>query len=271
MNRLAARIATGVALAAVAIYLVALGALVFEQRRLIYIPNTVETPPASVGLPQAQVLHVATEDGQTLLAWYIPPAPGKPLLLYFHGNANGLEARNVRFQNLVATGDGLLAVEYRGFAGSTGSPTEAGLLLDAEAAYAQALKLGTPPGRIVVIGESLGTGVAVALAANHPVPALVLDSPYSSVADVAAARYWMFPVRLLLLDAFRSDLRIGHVTAPVIMFHGTADTVIPIRFGETLFALANSPKDFVRVEGAGHLAMGQRIPDMLSWVDKAIP
>jgi len=268
VSRLIGRILAGVAVLAVALYLVALGALVVEQRRLLYVPDPSETPPGDVGLPQAQVLHFPTQDGETLLAWYVAPAPGKPLLLYFHGNARGLAARNVRFQKLVASGDGLLAVEYRGFAGSSGSASEAGLLLDSEAAYDEALRLGTPPTRIVAMGESLGTGVAVALATRHPLPALVLDSPYSSIVDVAADRYWMFPVRLLMRDTFRSDERIGHVTAPVLMIHGTADVVIPIRFAERLYALANPPKDFIRVEGAGHLAMGERIPETLAWIDQ---
>jgi fermentation-respiration switch protein FrsA (DUF1100 family) len=258
-----------IAVAAV-LYVIALGALVVFQRDLLYVPNTIEVAPASVGLPQAEVRHFKTQDGETLMAWYVAPSPGKPLLLYFHGNAQGLDARNVRFQKLVATGDGLLAVEYRGFAGSTGSPSEDGLLLDAEATYAEALKLGFSPARIAVIGESLGTGVAVALATHHEVPALALDSPYSSVVAVAAERYWMFPVRLLMRDTFRSDLRIGQVSAPVLMVHGTADTVIPIHFAERLFALANPPKDFIRVEGAGHLAMGERIPEVLAWIDRTL-
>jgi uncharacterized protein len=120
------------------------------------------------------------------------------------------------------------------------------------------------------MGESLGTGVAVDLAARYEVGALVLDSPYSSIVDVAAAHYWMFPVRLLMRDQFRSDEKIGRVVAPVLMVHGTADVTIPIRFSEKLFALANKPKDFIRVEGAGHLALGSIIPRVLQWIDQTM-
>ena len=120
------------------------------------------------------------------------------------------------------------------------------------------------------MGESLGTGVAVDLAARHQVGALVLDSPYSSTVDVAAARYWMFPVRLLMLDRFRSDEKIGRVAAPVLMVHGTADATIPIRFAEKLFALTKAPKDFLPVEGAGHLALGLVIPQVLQWIDRTM-
>ena len=118
------------------------------------------------------------------------------------------------------------------------------------------------------MGESLGSGVAVALAARRKVGAVVLDSPYSSLADVASAHYWMFPVRALLCDTFESDRRNGRVVAPVLMAHGTQDEVIPIRFGEKLFALANAPKEFWRVEGTGHLAMGERMPEALAWIER---
>ena len=110
--------------------------------------------------------------------------------------------------------------------------------------------------------------VAVALAASHEAAALVLDSPYSSAADVAAATFWMFPVRALMSDDFRSDQRIGLVRTPVLIVHGTHDRVIPIRFAEKLFAAANAPKDFIRVDGAGHLALGLVIPQVLGWIDR---
>jgi fermentation-respiration switch protein FrsA (DUF1100 family) len=256
--------------ACVALYIAALAAIALGQRKLLYFPNAGEVAPGSVGLPRAQVLHLRTDDGETLLAWYVAPAPGRPVILYFHGNADGLAARNVRFQRLTDTGDGLLALEYRGYGGSTGSPSEAGLQRDAEAAYAKAIELGATPSRLVAMGESLGSGPAVALAASHEIGALVLDSPYSSALDVAAARFWMFPVRLLMLDTFRSDEKIGKVSAPVLMVHGTADATIPIRFAEKLFALANEPKRFMRVEGEGHLALGLVIPAVLQWIDETM-
>jgi hypothetical protein len=250
-----------------ALYLIALAALYLAQRKLLYFPNTVEVAPAALGL-DARIVHLRTADGETLLAWYVAPAEDKPLILYFHGNGGGLDARADRFERLVATGNGLLALEYRGYAGSTGSPSETGLIADGEAAYAWALGSGVAPDRVIAMGESLGSGVAVALAARRRVGALVLDSPYSSIADVAAAHYWMFPVRALILDAFHSDRRIANVAAPLLIVHGTADGVVPIRFGERLFASAQPPKEFLRVEGAGHLALGERIPEVLAWIER---
>ncbi|HEV2678528.1 MAG TPA: alpha/beta hydrolase [Aliidongia sp.] len=253
-----------------ALYLLALTALTIGQRRFLYFPAGVPVPPAEAGLPRGRSVTITTVDGEHLLAWYVPPREGRPLLLYFHGNGGSLAGRAQRFGVLTATGDGLLAVEYRGYPGSSGTATEAGLHRDAEAAYRYAIGLDIPPSRLVIMGESLGTRLAVALAARHASAALVLDSPYSSVADVAAAQFWMFPVRLVLWDQFRSDRRIGEVTVPVLMVHGSADQVIPLPFAEKLYALAHEPKRFIRVDGAGHLAMGSVLPQVLDWIDRIV-
>jgi len=136
--------------------------------------------------------------------------------------------------------------------GSTGSPTEAGLIADAEAAYAFAAAR-YPAERIVLWGESLGSGVAVALGAGQRVGRIVLEGSFTSAADVGAAHAYRFlPVRLLMKDQFRSDLRIARVTAPLLFLHGGRDWVVPIALGERLYALANQPKQFVRFSDAGH-------------------
>ena len=252
-----------------AAYLGALALLYVSQRMLLYLPSRAVADPAAFGL-SPEIRHLKTRDGETLLAWWFAPSPGRPAILYFHGNGAGLGDRHERLKRLLASGDGLLLVEYRGYAGSTGKPTEAGLILDGEAGYDEALKLGVDPKRLVVFGESLGSGVAVALAATHPVGALVLDSPFTSTVDVAAERYWMFPVRALMSDTFRSDLRIVSVQAPLLVVHGSADRTVPVRFGEQLFALANEPKRFILVPGADHLALGERIPETLAWIDATL-
>jgi fermentation-respiration switch protein FrsA (DUF1100 family) len=253
----------------VALYAALVLGLFVGQRKILFRCDAAEVDPATLEVP-AQTLRLKTDDGETLLAWSIAPAPKRPLILYFHGNAGGLDLRAERFRAMAEAGIGLLAIEYRGYASSTGSPSERGLKLDGEAAYAAAIASGVAPERIVALGESLGAGVAVALAARHKVGALVLDSPYSSIADVAAATYWFVPVRALLRDPFRNDLLIGSVDAPVLIVHGTKDGVVPIRFGEKLFALANSPKEFWRVEGAAHLAMGERLADIVDWIAKTV-
>ena len=255
--------------AAAAGYAAMLLGLLFGQRRILFRRDAAEVDPAALEL-QAETLRLKTEDGESLVAWSIPPAPRRPLILYFHGNAGGLDLRVERFQAMAKAGMGVLAIEYRGYASSTGRPSERGLKLDGEATYAAAIESGVEPQRIVAFGESLGSGVAVAIAARHTVGALVLDSPFSSIADVAASAYWFVPVRLLIRDPFRSDLLIGQVNAPTLIVHGTKDPVVPIRFGEKLFALANRPKAFWRVEGAGHLALGERLAETLDWIARTV-
>ena len=254
-------------------YVALLGAATWWQRSLLYFPYTDTKSPAEAGFAKAQKLKIKTADGETLVAWHVPAAPGKPLLVYFHGNAKSLVARVPRFELMTAGGNGLLAVSYRGYFGSTGTPTEAGLYEDGEATYREALSLGYDPSRIVLVGESLGTGVAVALAAKKPVAALVLDSPYTSIVDVAAARYWILPVQTLMWDRFASDEKIGQVHVPLLIAHGTKDEVVPFRFGEKLFSLGNEPKKFIEVKDGPHLVLGlpNVMPAVLTWIEANVP
>jgi fermentation-respiration switch protein FrsA (DUF1100 family) len=225
------------------------------QRKMQYFPESFRTTPAAAGLPDAEEIMLDTGDGDRVIVWHLPPRGDKPVVLYLHGNGASLRWRVDRFQALTADGTGLVALSYRGYGGSSGSPTEAGLIKDAEAAYAFTVARYAPS-RIVLWGESLGTGVAVALAAEKPVGHVVLQSPFSSAADVGAERYWFVPVRLLMKDQFRSDLRIGKVTAPVLVLHGDQDQVVPFALGERLYGLINAPKRFVRFPGAGHNDLG---------------
>ena len=222
------------------------------QRSLMYFPDRARTPPAVAGLPRAEEVTLKSADGENLIAWYVPPQASKPLVIYFHGNGGALNLRADRFRWLTADGFGLLGVSYRGYGGSTGKPTESGLLLDAMAAYDFAAAR-FPSGRIVLWGESLGTGVAVALAAERPIGGLILDAPFTSAADIGASAYPFIPVRWFIKDSFRSDERIGRVKAPLLVLHGGMDGIIPVRFGERLFALANEPKRIVRFPSGGHV------------------
>jgi fermentation-respiration switch protein FrsA (DUF1100 family) len=222
------------------------------QRKLLYFPETLRTPPAAVGLPAAEEITLDTTDGEHVIAWHVPPRANSAVVIYFHGNGGSLRLRNERFQKITANGTGLVALSYRGYGGSSGSPTESGLLADADAAYAFAIAR-YPAERIVLWGESLGSGVATALAAKSKVGRVILESPFTSAADVGASVYWYVPVRLLMKDQFHSDERIRRVTVPVLILHGTDDRVVPIEFGERLYALANEPKRLVRIPGGGHV------------------
>jgi uncharacterized protein len=235
-------------------YLGGVALLFFRQREFVFpIPPAGRTSPQAAGFPQAEEHVLTSADGEKVIVWHLPAKPGHPVVLFFHGNGDTLAGLVGRFRGITADGTGLVALSYRGYAGSSGRPSEPGLLLDAAAAYAFAAARYKAD-QIVVWGFSLGTGVAVALAADHPVGRLILEAPYTSIADVASLLplFRLVPVRWLIRDRFRSDERIARVTVPLLIMQGSRDAVIPIALGERLFALAHQPKQFVRFDGGGH-------------------
>jgi uncharacterized protein len=234
------------------IYVAAVGILYAYQRDILYRPpQTFRTAPAAAGLPEAKEEVLATQDGERVIVWSVPPREGRKVVLFFYGNGDTLALRVPRFPAVIADGTGLVALSYRGYAGSTGSPSEQGLILDAHAAYDYAASHYAPE-RLVVWGFSLGTGPAVALAAERPIGKLILEAPYTSITDVAAADLPFIPVRLLVKDQFDSSRRIQKVHAPLLIMHGERDPAIPVRFARRLFALANDPKQFVSFPQGGH-------------------
>ncbi len=238
------------------LYVGLLAIMYFAQRTLMYFPDTGRTEPADADFPQAQEVALRAADGTELIAWAVPPTQGKPVVIYFHGNGGALQHRVPRFRPLIADGTGLVALSYRGYGGSKGSPSEQGLIEDGQAAYDFARRQ-FPDAKLIVWGESLGTGVAVAIAAQNGVAAVVLEAPYTSTADIAFATYPFIPVRLLMKDQFHSDERIGRIKVPLLILHGAQDRVIPIGYGERLFALANEPKQFVRFARGEHENLDQ--------------
>ncbi len=235
-----------------AAYVGGLAFLYAKQREMLFpIPPVGRTAPAAAGLPEAEEHVLTTADGEKVIVWHVPAKPGRPVILFFHGNGDFLAGRVGRFKAVTADGSGLVALSFRGYAGSSGAPSEQGLLLDAAAAYAFTAAR-YEAGRIVVWGFSLGSGVAVALASKRAIGQLILEAPYTSTVDVAASMFPYVPVRLLMRDPFRSDQRIARVSVPLLIMHGSDDPTIPIRFGERLFALAHEPKKFLLFPGGGH-------------------
>jgi fermentation-respiration switch protein FrsA (DUF1100 family) len=246
---------TSIFIAALLLYVGLVGALYVAQRSLMYFPTTRRTAPADAGFPQAEEVVLDTSDGEKVIAWHVAPKPTQPIVLFFHGNGDFLAGLIGRFHQIVAPGVGLLALSYRGYAGSTGYPTEDGLHRDALAAYEFAAGRYAPD-RIVLWGFSLGTGVAVALAAKRPIAKLVLEAPFTSAADVASSFYPFVPVRILMKDQFHSDRHIQAVRAPILILHGERDQAVPISLGERLFAMAPEPKRFVRFPQGRHEDLG---------------
>ncbi len=258
-------------IALAAVYGLSVVGLAAFQRRLQYFPDRRYVGLAQTGLSGGEELRLRTTDGETLIAWHFPPEPRRPVFLYFHGNGGALVDWVPRFHRFLERGYGLLAVSYRGYGGSTGSPTEEGLMRDGEAAY-HAARARYGRDRIVLMGASLGTGVAIVLAAKHGAAALVLEAPFLSAADVASGLYPMLPVKWLMRDQFRSDLAIGAVHIPVLIVHGGDDPVIPIKSAKRLFELANAPKLFISVPCCDHEVLDRNdvFPRVCDWIDDTI-
>ena len=210
--------------------------------------------PASRGVPAFRTEHLTTADRLTLTFWAAPAQPDMPTIIDFHGNGSRASDDVPALLPLVRAGYGVVAAEYRGYAGNPGAPSEAGLLADARAYAAWAAARGIA--RPVLLGQSLGTGVAVALAAEHTVMGVILDSPYTSIPDVVANGPLSSAPTSLLRNRFDSLARIGHVTAPLLVIDGLADTVIPPDQGKRLFAAAPCPWQALFLPGVPHLAIG---------------
>jgi len=253
------RALVGALVAAVAAYAVLVALLFVMQRSLLFPGASFGAGLADGGEPPSgfEAVVLAAEDGERLAAWWRAPTPGRAVLLYFHGNGGALHNRRHRVVALTADGLGLLIVSYRGYAGSTGTPSEEGLVRDARAAY-DWVAARAPGAPIVLYGESLGSGVAVRLATERRVAGLVLETPFTSAVDVARIGFWFVPVGLLMRDRFDSASRIAGIGAPLLILHGERDAVVPLALGARLFAAAQEPKRFVRLPGVRHSEVLER-------------
>jgi uncharacterized protein len=239
----------------IAIYVGLVALVYFGQRGMQYFPDTTPRTPQQVGAVGFTEIDLKQGTDERLMAWYKLAPPGRPTILSFHGNGGSVSTRADK--NLAyAENFGLLAAEYRGYGGNTGSPSESGIIADAHLAYAWLIKQKVEPQSIFVLGESLGTGVAVQLAAAKPVGAMALEAPYANIVDIGAERFWFLPVRLLMKDQFKSALFIGKYRGPLFIVHGNQDRVVPFAQGRKLFDLANEPKAFMEIDGRGHDLIG---------------
>lgn len=235
-------------------YVAVLAILFAIQRQLLFPADKAPPSLERAGLAGLmESVSVASADGLTLLAWYHrPPDKQAPLIVLFHGNGGTIEIRAAKARTYVNAGLGVLLLEYRGYGGNAGSPSETGLYADGRAALAFLAAQGIAPARVVLIGESLGTGVAVQMAVEQRVAALVLEAPYSSIADVAQSDFPWFPVWWLIRDRFDSVAKIARVGVPLFVVHGERDRTIPVRFARALFAAAAQPKEAMWLSDAGH-------------------
>lgn len=230
------------------------------QDRLIYFPDpTPPPPPGLLGLAGVERVALRTADGLALLGWHAAPTrAGAPTILYLHGNGGSLAHRAPRVQRFLQHGFGALFVQWRGYGGNPGTPGEDAFARDAEAGLGFLRERDVAASRTVLWGESLGTGIAVRIAAERPgeVAAVVLESPYTSLLDLAHRHYPILPARLLLRDRYDSLSRIPLVTAPILILQGSADTLVPPEMGRRLAAAARAPVELWEAPGAGHNELG---------------
>ena len=248
------RTVVGVLALSAALYaLVALGLWALQDGMIFPAPDG--PAPAASGVLALET--VETPDGERLAALWHPPEPGETTLLFLHGNGGAIAHLAATGERWAAEGFGFLVPAWRGYPGSTGAPSEGGILIDATAAYDFAA--ARTDGPIAVYGQSLGTGAAVHLATERDVAALVLEAPYDSVLAVASARFPFAPVGSLLRHPFRSDERIAKVSAPVLIGHGEADGIIPIAHGAALHGLAGEGARLLRFPEANHFDIHDRL------------
>jgi uncharacterized protein len=234
---------------------VLLGLLWSQQRRLIYFPAPRQVPAAASVLAGVQEVVIQTEDGIRLGGWFLPaPGGGRgPAVLVCNGNAGSRALRAPLAAALSRAGLSVLLFDYRGFAGNPGRPSEDGLAADARAAQAWlAARPEVDPGRVAYLGESLGAAVALRLAVERPPAALVLRSPFTSLADVGRLHYPWLPVGLLLADRYASAARVARLAVPVLVVAGERDTIVPAALSRRLYDRAPAPKRLVLVPEADH-------------------
>jgi fermentation-respiration switch protein FrsA (DUF1100 family) len=247
-------------LVVVAVLLAPIGLLWAFQRRLIYLPEPRAVPPAAAVLPGAEEVSFPTTDGLRLGGWFVsaagstrdPVRPG-PAVLVCSGNGGNRSLRAPLAAALARLGLAVLLFDYRGYGGNPGHPTEAGLATDAHAALAYlAARPEVDPARLVYYGESLGAAVALRLATERPPAALVLRSPFASLAEVGQHHYPLLPVSLLLADRYESTAVVGRLAAPLLVVAGERDRIVPAAHSRRLFAAAPEPKRLVLLPGADH-------------------
>jgi fermentation-respiration switch protein FrsA (DUF1100 family) len=248
------------------------------QRRLIYLPFPQNVPPVEAVLPDGREIVLRTEDALDLKAWFLPAARGRAraAVLLCNGNAGHRGFRAPLAQALSTAGLEVLLFDYRGYGGNPGSPSEEGLLADARSARRWLLDHGARPDRLVYFGESLGSGVAVMLAAEAAPAALILRSPFPSLAAVGRRHYPFLPVQTLLRDRYASIEQIGLLSAPLLVILGERDTIIPADLSRELFEAAREPKRLVSIAGADHndfelLAGEQLVEEALRFLEEWLP
>ena len=228
------------------------------HRYFIYIPDRTRVAPKDAGLSGVEEIVFKAADGTKLIAWYLPARGPKPTLLYFTGNSGNVSNRAGKIATIGSDGYGVFMLNYRRYGGSEGRPTEARIAADAVSAYDCLRGLGVAPQDILAYGESLGTAVATRLSLQRQVKALVLEAPFTSCVDVGQLMWSVLPLKLIMVDQYRTLDRIAEVKVPLFIVHGGRDNIIPLNQARRVYHRANEPKSMVVLPQAGHNDLFER-------------
>lgn len=237
------------------VYLLLVAATYFGQEGMLYLPDIpsrkLSATPQDIGLPYENI-ELRTEDGVRLHGWYIPAAQARGTLLFFHGNAGNISHRLDSIRIFHDLGLSVLIFDYRGYGQSEGRPDEEGTHRDAQAAWRHLTEgRGMASSRIVLFGRSMGAAIAAWLATQEQPGALIVESAFTSVPDMAAELYWWLPARRLSRFKYATRDYVAQARCPVLVVHSPEDEIIPFHHGEAVFAAAREPKDLLRLRG-GH-------------------
>jgi uncharacterized protein len=251
------------------VYFVILIGITVFQRDFLYFPNPAYvSPEAGFANSRLKELFVTTEDGIDLKGWYAPATSQSLSLVYFHGNADSLQKVAPIATPYISAGYGFLIVEYRGYSGFSGNPTEKGLYADGRAFLNKLSALGVEEKNIVLLGHSLGTGVATQMATEFHVHGLMLIAPFLSASKMGQIRFPFLPAELLTIDRYENFKKIPKLKLPLLIATGGKDIVVPPAHGEELFELGNEPKQFYFSPESGHnnLFGADLYPVSLKWL-----
>lgn len=255
-------------------YLIFVSILYVVQRRMVYLPSYGVPHPKAFRADDMQVVSFQTSDGLRLNAWYKPATRNKPTIVYFHGNGGHVGLRIPLIRPYLDNGYGVLLVSYRGYAGNPGWPSEQGLYRDGRASIRFLFEEEkVSPRCLIIFGESLGSGVAVQMATEYQAAsALILESPYTTLPELASHHYPYLPVHWMLKDRFNSYEKIKNIRIPVLVVHGEKDKVVPVEFGKKLFTVINDPKQAHYFENAGHedLPIEELTSTVINFVDRYV-
>lgn len=233
------------------LYLSFLALVYFSQSRMMFFPSPRLPAPAQIGLSGFKEINLTAEDGIRLVAWLHASKDAQKAIVFFYGNADSLGNYPAFLKTFARAGYTVLGVNYRGYGGSEGVPNEQGLYKDGRAAM-KFLSLYVKPENIVVVGRSIGSGVAVQMAKEFDAGGLALISPFTSIVDIASKIYWYFPVNLLTRNRFESLVKLKDYAKPVLIIHGDVDTLIPLSHSERLMEALSARKELAIYKGGDH-------------------